>query len=331
MSAAEDDIKAAFAALKDEKWNEAEHHARTALRSRPTSARALYALASAVADYGDGFESVRLYKQAIHIKPKFLLSYHPLSRSYYGMGRREEAAELYRGWAEIEPNNPEVQHMAAAATGEDVPQKCSDGYVQTHFNNFATNFDDVLIKKLAYKGPEVITAALTKHLSPAARSLDVLDAGCGTGLCGPAIREYCRTLTGVDLADKMVEHARTRGCYDELVISELCAFMEARPQMFDAVVSSDVLIYFGALERAMSAAYTALRSGSAFIYALEALMDPGSEPYRLTASGRYAHRETYLRNVMAATRLKVVDIEQVTLRWEMGKEVPFYCCVARKP
>lgn len=330
MSTAESVLKDAFAALNEKKWQEAEQQARRALRMQPTSAEALYVLGSAISDYGDDAETLRLYGQAIRCNPKFLAPYHPLSRSYYAMGRSEQAAELYRIWSEVDPGNPEVQHMTAAATGENVPAKCSEAYVHTHFNQFSQNFDDVLVKRLAYKGPEVIAAALKKHAPGALHSLDVLDAGCGTGLCGPAIRECCHRLTGVDLADKMIEHARERGCYDELVVSELCAFMESRESSFDAVVSSDVLIYFGALERAMAAAHLALKPGGLIIYALEALNEEGSEPYRLTASGRYAHRDSYLRNVMSAAGFDVVSMEQECLRWEMGKQVMFHCAVGRK-
>ena len=35
-------------------------------------------------------------------------------------------------------------------------------------------------------------------LEPAG-SLDVLDAGCGTGLCGPLVKPYARSLVGVAL------------------------------------------------------------------------------------------------------------------------------------
>ena len=31
-----------------------------------------------------------------------------------------------------------------------------------------------------------------------AKQLDVLDAGCGTGLCGPLLAPYARRLVGVD-------------------------------------------------------------------------------------------------------------------------------------
>lgn len=330
MAAMEGVLEHAFAALKDKNWRAAEHHARHILRADPMSAEALYVLGVALSDHGDDAGALRLYRQAIHCNPEFLAPYHPLSRAYCGMERLDQAAEIYRSWAEVDPGNPIVAHMIAAVTGQDVPARCSEDYVQHHFNAYAGTFDDKLVSHLAYKGPEAIAVALEQYAPLAQRSFDVLDAGCGTGLCGPAIRPWCRTLIGVDLADKMLERARARGCYDELVVSELCVFMESRQEQFDAVVSSDVLIYFGALERVMANAHLTLRSGGAFIYTLEALTGSGAEPYRLTTSGRYAHRESYLRDVMSAVGFEVMHLEQQPLRWERGKQVTFHCCVARK-
>ena len=47
------------------------------------------------------------------------------------------------------------------------------------------------------------------RLSPA-KALDILDAGCGTGLCGPLLAPYARRLVGVDLSDGMLKHAREK-------------------------------------------------------------------------------------------------------------------------
>src|SRR5207248_233908 len=77
-------------------------------------------------------------------------------------------------------------------------------------------------------------------------SLDVLDLGCGTGLCGALLRRWARTLVGVDLSPGMLEKARERGCYDRLEQGDLVAVMRTMPaRSFDLIVATDVLIYIG--------------------------------------------------------------------------------------
>jgi predicted TPR repeat methyltransferase len=51
--------------------------------------------------------------------------------------------------------------------------------------------------------------------------LDVLDAGCGTGLCGTIIAPFACRLVGVDLSEGMLAHAKDKNVYHRLVKAEL--------------------------------------------------------------------------------------------------------------
>ena len=158
----------------------------------------------------------------------------------------------------------------------------------------------------------------------------VIDAGCGTGLCGPLLRSHCARLVGVDLSSQMVERARLRQCYDELAVAELSAFMRSRPSMFDAVISADTLVYFGALEEPLSAAREALRVNGLLVFTIEALPATASQSYRLEAHGRYAHGEQYIRDALAATGFSVTAFTPATLREESGEPVSGAVVTARR-
>jgi predicted TPR repeat methyltransferase len=81
----------------------------------------------------------------------------------------------------------------------------------------------------------------------------------------------------------------------------------------------------------MLAAYGALRRGGLLTFTAEALLEEGTEPYRLTASGRYAHRDTYVRGVLGNAGFQILDMEIEWLRWECGKKVMFHSVSAQKP
>src|SRR5262249_15537242 len=154
----------------------------------------------------------------------------------------------------------------------------ADDYVRELFDGAAKSFDADL-GKLGYRAPELVAASLAlelqaNHGAPTLGThsahgsvqavavlqlASVLDAGCGTGLCGPLLRALCARLVGVDLSSQMLERARARQCYDELVAAELSAFMRSRAGAFEAIVSADTLVYFGALEDPLSAARDALK------------------------------------------------------------------------
>ena len=138
-------------------------------------------------------EAVAHYSQAIVLNPD-----HPGCKKMLGialscLGQVGEAANVFREWAEKEPDNPVARHLLAACSGEDVPQRAADAYVKQVFDNFAERFEERL-DRLEYRAPELVAGAVAKIHGEPAGDLDILDAGCGTGLCGPLLRHHARRL-----------------------------------------------------------------------------------------------------------------------------------------
>src|SRR5262249_21179215 len=129
-----------------------------------------------------------------------------------------------------------------------------------------------------------------------------------------------------DLSANMIELARARGGYDELCVGELCGFMRTRPKQFDAVISADTLVYFGALEEFSAVTAAALRTGGLLVFTTEAPAH-GTEPFQV--HGRYAHAEHYLRGVLTSAGFAILELEREVLRMERMQEVAGYLVVAR--
>lgn len=106
----------------------------------------------------------------------------------YDLGRREEAAQIFKETVAKHPGDPIARHMAAALDAAEAPTRASDEYVKATFDNFAPTFDQQLVEKLGYRGPEIVGEAIATLIPSPGGTLDVLDIGCGTGLCGPILR-----------------------------------------------------------------------------------------------------------------------------------------------
>jgi predicted TPR repeat methyltransferase len=142
----------------------------------------------------------------------------------------------------------------------------------------------------------------------------VLDAGCGTGLCGPLLRPYARHLAGVDLSAAMVAKAAERGDYDHLVVAELTAYLGACRHSYELIVSADTLVYFGELREVLAGMAHALVAGAWLAFSLESKESADDSPWQLSQSGRYVHGAAYVQQALDAAGLRLVSMTPATLR-----------------
>jgi len=278
----------------------------------------------------DKFEPALLcLRNVTRLVTGFVDALQTLAHVYYRLGRPDDARAVYQEWAEELPDDPTPRHMLAANSGGDVPERADDRYIVKTFDGFADCFDEQLAG-LGYSAPQLVAASLIVHPLYLTGRAAVLDAGCGTGWCGPLLRATAGHLVGVDLSPRMLELARQRGVYDELHEAELTAFLGERPAAFDIIVLADVLCYFGRLEPAIRAAHDALLSGGLLCFSVEALAEAAQgESFQLGQHGRYSHTRPYLERVMSDAGFGPPGIDAVVLRQELGRPVSGYLVSSR--
>lgn len=312
-------LGAVLRALK--KTDEAIEAYQRAIKIEPRRADTHQNLGNALKSVGRFEAALTSLRTAVEIDPNQTSAHLSLGRALHAFGRTDEAAIVYRQWLKSDPENPIATHMLAACSGDDVPNRCSEAFVRQSFDTFAASFDEVL-ERLDYRAPELVEQAIANFLPPPTGKLSVLDAGCGTGLCGTALEPYAQRLIGVDLSPKMLAKAELRNQYDDLHETELVAYMTQHPSEFDLIISADTLIYFGGLDEALGAAAKSLRPGGVLAFTLEHLEDhDDASPFRLHPHGRYSHSESYLRECLRNASLSVHAIERDVLRLESRQPV----------
>lgn len=301
-----------------------------AIAADPRFAEAYNNLGNLLESQGRHDDALRQYLKALVIAPRNGQSRKLMGMAHYALGQLDEAAQVYREWLAEEPDNPVAHHLLAACSGNQVPERASDAFVASTFDAFAQSFDEKLAR-LGYQAPALVVEAALARFPDGTDTLQVLDAGCGTGLCGPLLRPRAQRLVGVDLSSGMLEQARHRGTYDQLVHGELTEYLRSLPASFDLVISADTLVYFGGLDDVFHGMAGGLRPGGVLAFTVEALDGPGPSAYQLNPHGRYSHRRGPLEQALAAQGFTGITVEPATLRSEGRVPVLGYVVTARKP
>lgn len=318
-----------IAFLHQRDFDRAEKCCRKAIQLAPEFANAWGNLGLALRAKNALEETLRAWEHALELQPGMHNVAIPYGQLLYKLNRVQKAREFYSRWHETNPDDPIAGHMLAAMGGAARPERASDGYVRATFDDFAESFDERL-QGLDYKAPELLHRIATRCLSerPGA-GLDVLDLGCGTGLCGTLFRPIARRLVGVDLSSKMLAKAAARGIYDQLNLGELTGYLSNCRERFDLVIAADVLCYFGNLATVFEQGRCVIGERGRFIFSLEAATTTAAdEGFTLQPHGRYQHDPAYVKDALARATMRLVDSVEETLRFERGNPVAGLILVA---
>ncbi|MFS8181625.1 class I SAM-dependent DNA methyltransferase [Pseudovibrio denitrificans] len=245
-------------------------------------------------------------------------------------GKFEEAEQLALKHADLDLNAIEQEQLASGSNDENftpdtVPEQC----VSTTFDKYADNFDQHLTKKLHYAVPEIIQEKISKFTEDQFKRL--LDLGCGTGLCAEATGDRALHKTGVDLSEGMLIQADEKQLYDDLYLKDVTEFLKNdwEPR-WDLVIAGDTFPYLGALEDAVAGLAKNIEPNGKVIFTTETAADEvfSEKPYVMGSRGRFAHSAHYLRELLEASGFTLIEIEEVTPRFENGEPVQGLVVVA---
>ena len=300
---------------------------RQALAIDARNLQANYYMGKSLGQVGRYDEAETHLRQAITRYPGFLNAHRTLASLYMQCEQHEKAAACMRQILKLDPEDAECQHFLGAMRPGKAPENSPRDYVVNLFNSYADRFDDHLVGRLKYRGPQLLRDAVTPLVSPGRPNGTIVDLGCGTGLCGPLFRDIAETLVGVDLSPDMLTKAEGRGVYDRLECDDVVDAALAFDGTLSGVVAADVLVYIGRLDPLFSAVSRALVPGGWFAFTTEIARN---EPYELTITGRYAHRASYLREMAAEHSLEVMVLEDRVGRFQNGEPVQVNVAAMRR-
>ncbi len=309
---------------------EAEASCRRALEIRPDHIEARRNLGTSLLQQERLDEAVHQFQQVLLLDPGNTKVHLDLLNAIYRLNlvAPDQALVLALRLLATFPEDGVLRRGVGGIAGTDYSAEMEANYTTVLFDQFADEFEDVL-GKLHYDIPQQLALAAGMNGGGAA-DLDILDAGCGTGLCGLHLKPRARRLVGVDLSANMLAKAGAKGLYDTLAQDDVVSFMAANPAGFDLVLAADVLIYIGDIVPLCRAAFAALRPGGVLAVSVESLEDEAGAPFVLSPSGRYRHRAAYLRESFALAGFTLDPLRNLSGRMESDHPVPCLIAVGRK-
>ncbi len=311
----------AYALVMTEEPEQAGDLYRRLLATAPEDPEYLFAYASFLEKMQEYERAAEIYLRLLKQEDKSI-NHIILGGCLYNLLLCNETETVFRltdEWLRAFPDNPVALHTLETLKNSHEVDRASVAYVQELFDAFADSFDSVL-SGLSYRAPELVAEAVKQK----GQSFScVLDLGCGTGLCGQALQEEgieTLSLTGVDLSTGMLEKARQRNIYNNLIQSDILSFLPLNEGRFDLIISADVFTYLGDLSKLFSGLHKALKSGGTVVFTVSENKE-NKDQYAFELSGRFVHGREYILKELKKAGFLIQRISEVDLRQELGQSV----------
>ena len=157
--------------------------------------------------------------------------------------------------------NSDEGHFAAAyslRSGEET---------KAHYASWAESYDREVGEENGTAQPARVADMLVRHADPAL--LEMLDAGCGSGLSGLALAHVGVTrLDGCDFSPEMLTQAKAKGVYRHLFPADLNRPLDIASNTYDAVTCVGVFSFGHVEPDALHGLLRVTRPGGLVIVAL---------------------------------------------------------------
>lgn len=304
--------------LKRGELNEAKLHYFKALELMPNDIQILFNLGVINMQQGQVDTAIQHYQRAVQINPDDFAIHNNLGVAFLAKQHLGFALQHFQEALRIQPKNEAVQHTLKILSEHQHLLASPPAYVKSLFDSYADHYEPHLLTALDYQLPTLLQRAVLETAKPQPSSWDILDLGCGTGLCGVPFKPFAKSLVGVDLSPKMLEIAADKKIYDQLIEQDLVPFLQDKNSSYDVILAGDVLVYLGDLTDIFKTVHAALREKGLFVFNTEIRDDAD---YKMNQSGRFAHQKKYLEKMATQNQFKISYYQKVVTRQQNNEPV----------
>jgi predicted TPR repeat methyltransferase len=296
--------------ISQQRCSDALPHLLQAFKIQPEPPELYGHIADCYLDCGQDSQAIEYYK-IVNQKISNPSWVHNLAVLYLRNQQPIQAEDFFQRALTLDANNYTARHMLSALQHNTEIINTAPAYTQALFDQYAWYYDEHMKKKLAYDLPVKF-----RHLISNNKLQNILDLGCGTGLCGLVFRDLAHNLVGQDLSFEMLRVAYNLGAYDCLVQANINHSLPGLAQdYFELILAAEVLGYVGELAPLFANIKHTLKTNGTFIFSIETNNgNHNAQNYTLEHSGRFTHQLKYIEHLAQKNNFIIRHSEATILR-----------------
>lgn len=307
--------------------NEARQQYQMALTFAPNDTDILFNLGVIASAQNDFDRAIRYYQHLLSIDPNFLTAHYNLGIAFMIKKHNEFAIDHFTAALQLKPDDKNIEYLIEILKPQKNIRGAPESYIENLFDAYANHYEHHLVRTLHYTLPDLFFNAAKKICHLKKESLNLLDLGCGTGLCSAPFKPFTKICDGVDLSEKMLMIAKAKNIFTSLTRSEILLYLKDKKELYDIILAGDVCVYFGELEKLFIFVAQSLRQNGFFIFNTEISLEKN---FTMHQSGRFGHSENYIKSLAKQNHLSIRKFETIQSRIQNNEPVPAFLVVLEK-
>ncbi|HVY53681.1 MAG TPA: tetratricopeptide repeat protein, partial [Gammaproteobacteria bacterium] len=185
----ETQVNIATCYLKKGELEKSKIHYLKAIELDPTELQALYNVAHILMQENKLTEAIYYYEEVVKIDNSNFSAHNNLGAIYIFRQQNELALKHFQAAHRLQPENTYITHIIKILTQDSQLLTSPPAYISSLFDYYADHYEQHLLNALHYQAPQVLLNAFLTTSAPDDK-LNILDIGCGTGLCGQLFKPY---------------------------------------------------------------------------------------------------------------------------------------------
>lgn len=275
------------------------HDAREKLKDIPGTN---YKLGISHMHRGNISDAILRFRMVSFLTPENPDAHYNLGRCFIMAGENDNAKKQFEKTIQMKKNYAGVQYQIDKLEKPESINNIPADIITEKCESIAESYNEEAQENDLNRSSALVKLALA-NIEDKNPNLQVLDLGCGTGICGEILfsKEVTKNITGVDLCPEMLKATKRikidgTSVYDFLEKQEINDYLSKNKKSFDLIISDDAFHYLGDMEKTASMLKKSLNAKSILAFTARENLSDG---YKLDISkDKFDYSSKYIKETL---------------------------------